>query len=380
MQLTKSVNFMAGENTMRKSLIIKGNQTQVSKEQQAFNSLIRKIEKLQHTIRENTQLLDEKMRFYNSEMVKQEIELLEAKKEVVRELYKAFKSKDYKGRERTLLKSIITSHLDDIMKEEELDEEMQQIFRGVEKMDYQKLKEMEFEKHKTALEEVFHMYGFDVNSEAFKAAKSKEDLLKESFRMMNELESKGEEKNKEKTERKKTKKQLERELIEQQKEELRSKNIGRVYRQLAKMFHPDLESDPDKKIEKEELMKQLTIAYENMDLHTLLRLELEYIHKEENNTANLSGEKLKIYIEVLREQVGELETELRTLPMHPQYTALHTFVNWPQDIIKLDLIGKKFILDSVLRNMKKSVEKLRGSAAEAAEQIQKILKQFEQFE
>lgn len=365
---------------MRRSLIFKGSPAHMDKDQQAFNHLIRKIEKLRHTIRENTQLLDEKMRFYNSEMVKQEIALLEAKKEIVKELYMAFKSKEYKGRERTLLKSIISSHLDDIMKEEELDEEMQQVFRGVEKMDYQQLKEMEFEKHKIALEEVFHMYGFEVNSEAFKAAKSKEDLLKESFRMMNELESKEEEKNKGKTERRKTKKQLERELIEQQKEELRSKNIGRMYKQLAKMFHPDLESDPDKKIEKEELMKQLTIAYENKDLHTLLRLELEYIHKEENNTANLSGEKLKIYIEVLREQVAELETELRTLPMHPQYRALHVFVNWPQDILKLDLTGKKMLLDSVLRNMKKSIEKLRGSAAEVAAQIQEIFTKFEQFE
>ncbi|MDI3318527.1 hypothetical protein [Pinibacter soli] len=361
---------------MQKSLIIKGNQTKIGKAQQAFNGLIRKIEKLRLAIQQNTLLLDDKMRFYNSEMSKLERELLEAKKEIVKELYKAFKSKAYKGRERSLLRSIISDHLEDIMEDEELDEELQRIFSGVEKMDYQEMKSREFETEKEKLEQVFNMYGFDVNSDAFKSAKSKDDLLKETFKMMADLEKKGEE-NKERRSRKKSKKQLEKELIEQQKEELHGKNIGRVYKQLAKMFHPDLESDPEKKIEKEELMKQLTAAYDSKDLHTLLRLELEYIYKEENNTANLSEEKLKIYNEVLKEQVAELESELHMLPMHPQYRALHAFVKRPQDITELNLNDKKLRLDSMLRNMKKAVENLRGSDTDAALQIQKIFKQFE---
>ncbi|MBV4357951.1 hypothetical protein [Pinibacter aurantiacus] len=362
---------------MQKSLVIKGSQAQTSKAQQAFNGLIRKIERLQHAIQLNTQLLDEKLMYYNSEMLKQERELLEAKKEIVKELYKAFISKTYKGRERTLLKSIITSHLEDIMEEGELEDELQQIFRGVKKMDYQEMKAKDFEMEKEKLEQIFSMYGFDVNTEAFKSAKSKDDLLKESFKMMEEFERKAEERKNEKKAGKKTKKQLARELNDQQKEELRGKNIGRVYKQLAKIFHPDLEPDPAKKTEKEELMKQLTIAYESKDLHTLLRLELEYIHKEENNTANLSEEKLKIYNEVLREQVAELESELHMLPMHPQYSALHAFVDLSQNIASLNLVHEKLLRDSMLRKMKKAVEKLRGTTSEAAEQIQKLLKQFE---
>jgi hypothetical protein len=362
---------------MQKSLIIKGNKAQISKAQQAFNGLIKKIEKLRHAIQLHTELLDSKMMFYNTEMVKQERELLEAKKVIVKELYKAFKSKIYKGRERSLLRSIISNHLEDVMEEEELDDELQLIFRGVEKVDYKEMMANELEMEKGKLEEIFNMYGFDVDSDAFKSAKSKDELLKETFKMMDDFARKDEELNKEKQPRKKTKKQLEKELIEQQKEELRGKNIGRVYKQLAKMFHPDLESDPDKKLEKEELMKQLTIAYESKDLHTLLRLELEYIHKEEDNTTNLSEEKLKVYIDVLKEQVAELESELHTLPLHPQYAALRALVKWPQDILTLNLIDKKNLLDSILRNMKKSIEQLRGSEVEAAAQIQKIFKQFE---
>ncbi|MDH7463773.1 hypothetical protein QEG73_20905 [Chitinophagaceae bacterium 26-R-25] len=362
---------------MQKSLVIKGSHAQISKAQQAFNGLIKKIERLQHTIQQNTQLLDEKMRFYYSEMLSQERELLEAKKEIVRELYKAFTDKTYKGRERTLLKSIITSHLEDIMEEEELDEEIQKIFRGVKKMDYQEMKTRDFEMEKEKLEQVFSMYGFDVNTEAFRSAKSKDDLLKESFKMMEELERKAEERKNEKQAGKKTKKQLAKEVNEQQRDELRGKNIGRVYKQLAKIFHPDLEPDAAKKVVKEELMKQLTIAYESKDLHTLLRLELEYIYKEENDTANLSEEKLKIYNEVLKEQVAELESELHMLPMHPQYSALQAFVKKPQDVVELDLPSKKILRDSMLRKMKKAIEKLRGTASEAAEEIQIILKQFE---
>ena len=42
----------------------------------------------------------------------------------------------------------------------------------------------------------------------------------------------------------------------------------------------DLEPDEELKAGKEELMKQLTVAYENNDHHALLRLELEWLQKE----------------------------------------------------------------------------------------------------
>ena len=54
-----------------------------------------------------------------------------------------------------------------------------------------------------------------------------------------------------KTSRKKTKKQLEAEEISKIQEELKNKNLRSVYLSLAKILHPDSETDPDLKAEKE---------------------------------------------------------------------------------------------------------------------------------
>lgn len=364
---------------MQKSLIIKGSKTQISRTQQTFNNLIKKIEKLQNAIQKNTSILDEKMKFYNTEMVKPEAELLNTKKEITLLLYKVFKSKQYKGRERTLLKLIISSYLNEIMESEELSEDLQAVFKGVEKMDYQEMKDNEFRFKKEALEQMFGFYGFDINANAFSAATSEEDLMKETFKMMNDFENNAASFEKSQP-RKKTKKQLEKELKQQEKEELRNKDIGKVYKQLAKIFHPDLETDAGKRLEKEELMKRLTIAYENKDLHTLLRLELEYIYKEENDTANLSEEKLKIYNEVLRDQIFELEKELYSIPMHPQYSALQLFVQRPQDLVKLNLNGKKRILERELTVSKAAVVKLNGTTVDVESQIRKMFYEYENME
>jgi hypothetical protein len=75
-------------------------------------------------------------------------------------------------------------------------------------------------------------------------------------------------------------------------------------------------------------MKQLTTAYKQGDLHTLLRLELEWLHKEETELENLSEEKLKIYNQALKQQVKELEIEIHTASAHPRYLPLQKYVRF----------------------------------------------------
>ena len=76
-------------------------------------------------------------------------------------------------------------------------------------------------------------------------------------------------------------------------------------------------------IEKEELMKKVTIAYDNKDLTTLLQLEMQWIYKEQN--AALSAEKLRVYIEVLREQVNELEVQKYSFYHHPRFQPIFDY-------------------------------------------------------
>src|SRR5438477_11448234 len=81
-------------------------------------------------------------------------------------------------------------------------------------------------------------------------------------------------------------------------EELRKRSIANIYKQLARVLHPDFERDGERQKEKVELMQELTEAYRQNDLHTLLRLEMQWIENEGGNVAQLTEEKLGVYNEV----------------------------------------------------------------------------------
>lgn len=102
----------------------------------------------------------------------------------------------------------------------------------------------------------------------------------------------------------------------------RDKGLQSIYRRLAKLLHPDLETDPERKAEKESLMRQLNTAHESRDLHTVLRLELEWIHREERDLGRLTDDKLRLYNEVLKEQAADLKQKLLYLPRHGRFGPL----------------------------------------------------------
>ena len=122
-----------------------------------------------------------------------------------------------------------------------------------------------------------------------------------------------------------TQRQMQKEEQIRQAEELRKKTVANLYKQLARVLHPDLELDPALKEQKQALMQELTVAYRNNDMHTLLRLELEWIAREEGNLERLTDDKLAIYNQTLKEQVADLQRELYELPCHPRYQPIAEF-------------------------------------------------------
>ncbi len=122
--------------------------------------------------------------------------------------------------------------------------------------------------------------------------------------------------------RKKTKRQQDKEAKEKLAAEARAKNINTVYRQLARLFHPDLEQDPELKSKKERLMKELTAAYEAGDLHTILGLELRWLQNHDGDISRLSNDKLQAYTAALEAQSTEIEAEICVLAHHPRFAPL----------------------------------------------------------
>ncbi len=109
-------------------------------------------------------------------------------------------------------------------------------------------------------------------------------------------------------------------------------------------------------------MKQLTAAYKNNDLHTLLRLELEWLQKEESDLDKLSDEKLEIYNRALKEQTEELEAEIYITVQHPRYFPLQKYARF-FGIEGVNLKQEKKNLEAKIKWMTADIEELKGKSS-----------------
>lgn len=162
--------------------------------------------------------------------------------------------------------------------------------------------------------------------------------------------------------RKQTKAQKEkaRQLAEQ--EELNKRDIKSLYKQLAKALHPDLEPDPQLKLHKEIWMKRLTSAYTSGDLRELLQIEMEWLGEESSNLASAGEEKLKIYCNVLKEQIRDLKRQTMSLVETPEYSLLHRFMRpFSSSLPKPKEI--KYQLQDELTRHREMLETLQGGGA-----------------
>jgi hypothetical protein len=340
--------------------------------------LVQKIEKLQQEIANDNRLLGEKLEYYGKHIYPVEQQMVALRKQMVKLLFPFYTAKKpLTKREKHALKEILVMQLNNIfaVDKEKPDEELQEIFAAIEGMSLEEAAKQDMELVKSQMAEMFESFGFRMNFDDLHPDMNEEELA----RKMQEMEEQfsGQAFNFNQRARKKTKKQLEKEEREKQVAEIKNKSIGRIYRQLAKILHPDLEQDMEQKAYKELHMRELTAAYEKNDLHTLLRLELEWLHKEETNLAQLTDEKLNIYNEVLKEQAADLEAESYMMLQHPRYQPLLRFVMLPKQLRTLNLSQKKKEIDQTLKSLEKSVSRLEGN--DALEEIKETIEYFRQY-
>ena len=235
---------------------------------------------------------------------------------------------------------------------------------------YEDAATQEFEMVKDEMESVFESVGFDMDFKDFDKDMSPEEMIAKMKSLEEEFLKQQESLNSEKASRKKTVKQLEKEEKERQLEEARNKNISSIYKQLAKALHPDLEQDEHIKLEKEVLMKRLTVAYNNSDLHSMLSLEMDWIYKEEQHTDKLGTDKLAIYNQVLKEQVQDLEEQKFALMEHPRFQPLLRYSSlFGNRNINLPMEKKQ--LEEMLWTIKRSITNLKGN--KALEEVENII-------
>lgn len=352
----------------------------LSKAQQNFNRLVKKLEKLRLELVQVGNYLDEKLDFYVKHIYHIEQQANELNKELVKLLYKFYKVKKlFSKSKKVTLGEIIAQKLDLIFdfQNEEPAEELKNIFKDVQGISYEDSIEEDFHLMKNEMEAVFGQFGADIDLDGFHSKMSEEEMLGKTTELEEQLRQYRDKEDKKTAAKKKSKKQQVREQKEKQKEEAHAKNISSIYKQLAKIFHPDLEQDPNLKLQKEELMKQLTNAYEKKDLHTLLRLELIWIQNEENDPANLTDQKLLIYNEVLREQILEVEEEIQDIYMHPRYEPLQKFGSYELYEKSSNLKQAKKQVEVENNTLTALVKTLNGNEKIAVSTIHQYIEAFE---
>lgn len=315
-----------GNKPKQQSLTIsKTGRQRLSKNQEAFNKLTQKIEKLQKDIEKKQLQFDLAMKMYGNELHPAQLRILESRHKLITVLWGIYKSYKLSKTDQRHLKVVLQFHLQEYFSQSETepDEVLQEIFSAIEGISYDKMMQEEKENEQTRMQGMFDDLDIDIKDTDIDDEAAMAEKMAEAKQKMAEMQERNQEHERQRqAKKKKTAKQTENEKMQKAGEEMKQKNISTIYKQLAKLFHPDLEQDIERKVEKEVLMKELTAAYEAKNLHALLTLELKWIHNETDHLESLTEEKLAIYLQILKEQAMDLAYEKTRVFQQPQYAAL----------------------------------------------------------
>ncbi len=298
--------------------------------QKTFNRLIATVEKLRARLDIETRQFDEALIFHAEHIGPRLRRMADLRTQLVRVLQPYLDDSRLKPPARRALRAMLTEQLDNVVESKGvLDDGLQALFERLHGTTLDDLKRVQLDSARRAMETMFADMGLDLDLSGFHAGMSQEEMEARSEDMLEKLRRQIDEPPlgdpagaPRRGSKKKTKRVMAEEERVRRSEELQKTSLATIYRQLAKVLHPDLEPDPDERQRKGAVMQELTAAHAAGDLHTLLRLELEWIRHEHADSARLSDEKLDGYNELLRTQVAELEAAIDILPFNPRYAPL----------------------------------------------------------
>ena len=351
----------------------------LTKAQGAFNRLVIKIEKLHAKLNAETQKLDAALAYLREHLHPKRERVLAGRKKLLLALAPFLDSDQLKKKERTALKGLMGGQLEQISREDHrlIEGELRVVFQQVYGVSYEQAAAEDMEEARENIKEMFDNMGLDVDLSGFRADMTDEEMIAESVKMGEKLKAQEEAAQKQesgKRERKKTKRELAKEAKEQAAEEVRKRSIGVIYKQLARVLHPDLEPDAALKERKGRLMQELTAAYRDNDLHAMLRLELEWIRGEQSDVQRLGEERLSVYNQVLREQASDLEHQLHDLPGQPHYQPLMVPMG-PFNVGLVDGPSESRRLDSVAKSLDAMLAQLR--TGQAVREVREMLREYQ---
>ncbi len=177
-------------------------------------------------------------------------------------------------------------------------------------------------------------------------------------------------------ERKKSKAQIEKEEKLAEAEKLLNTDINKLFKDLAKIIHPDREQDPEMRAKKEHLMKELSNARDNLNIAEILSIKLlvdELVPDNQTNT-EFNDSSIKRFVSIIKTKIKDLENTIaQKLYEHP------LFEDFNSRSIGLEQVTK--YIKEVVTIAKRETNIIQSDVEELASNpktIKHLIKEFEE--
>ncbi|MFN0200592.1 MAG: hypothetical protein ACKVTZ_03685 [Bacteroidia bacterium] len=355
---------------MAKELKITKSKTKVelTREQKKFNTALKKISKFKQEI--------EQLKEDNRWLLAMGDHILqpalqsnnEAHRDLVLKLYHSPFKANLTKKQKEKFGQIILSELEDLVAQTE-DPELIAIYNEYNEMTFEEEMEEAEAQQKQMMEMMMkQMFGVKVD-----LADVNLDDPEEMEKLQEEVKEKAEKAHEEReAKRKKTPKQLAQEAKAQEMEAQLAKTSKKLYLELVKHFHPDQEQDEVEKERKTAIMQEITVAYKNDDFLKLLELQVALLEEKEDKVSSMNDATLVYYNKILKEQVDELEMQVRQL--RPNFNG-HPYGQHYRT-------GNRTLTEAILKKEAKEFEEETSSVIysisllETAQEFKKFVKDF----
>jgi hypothetical protein len=307
----------------------------LTRAQESFRTLLARVESLRACIDAEEKELDATLSFYAEEVVPRLAKQTALQKELVRALAPYLNKSFFpRKQERVEFRELARDLLDEIANSERglIDNDLREIYNAVHGVGYAQQERKTIATVKAALARTLAEAGLEVDFSELESAISEADFMLRAEALIARARRIKEARAEAAHCAEHGHHATEDENLRAE-EEFRKLSIANIYKQLARVLHPDFERDSERQKDKVQLMQELTAAYRQNDLHTLLRLEMQWIENEGGDIDRLTEEKLGVYNEVLSGQVRGLENRLRGLMFHGRYRPIVAFNDGPTRVI-----------------------------------------------
>ena len=324
-------------------IVVKGRKV-LSKNQQLFNRLTKRIENLE---KENANLNEKFSRllsFHRKEITPLETKVAHARIQLAMTLAKSTEKLKFTQKQIDRIVAELLEQCNIAFQHIEPTPEQEAFYDKWAAVSYKDDMESQMIDEKEMFANYMNdTFGFDIDFDDFDESPEGQARF---YAKMKDQFAKSQEFDQQK-EPKKSKRQINYENKLKSEEAIKARSLRSIFIALAKVLHPDTETNESLKSEKEEVMKKVTSAYDQKDLTTLLRLEMEWIHKTNEHLEQMTDDKLGIYISALKQQVKELEDEKYQIFNHPRNADVSKYSNSPENMAYKYILKEKTTLQEI---------------------------------